>query len=71
MTADLCRCDKCRRAFDIDDLDAKPRMDLRLFLIWLIDGQSRMLRYAADHGYDFTQLECRACYGIDYASARP
>jgi hypothetical protein len=66
--ADLHHCDNCGGAFPIEQLDAKPRMTVWLFLVYLLRGQSRWLQYAADHGYDFDQLECRSCYGLDYVS---
>jgi hypothetical protein len=66
----LCECDSCHRLYPIEQLDAKPTMTLWLFLVWLLNGDSRMLQYAADHGYDFDRLECHLCYGLEY-EARP
>lgn len=56
-------CHRCRKPTMIDLLDAKPRMTPWLWLIERFRGQAEMLRYASDHGYDFTVLECQACYG--------
>lgn len=60
------RCYTCHEVTPIDDLDAKPSPTLWLWLLALTIGQKRMLRYAADHGYDFDHLECPACYGPGY-----
>lgn len=57
------RCDTCGKACDIDHLDSKPVMTLRLRAIRALFGQERMLEYASDRGYDFTVMECRECYG--------
>ena len=66
--ADLDRCDKCSASVSINDLDAKPTENARLRRIRMREGQLVMLRRAADLGYDFDRLECRACYGPGYVS---
>lgn len=65
----LAHCDSCGRRMDIHHLDAKPTMTRWLWLVWFFRGQTRMLVYAADHGYDFDRLECRDCYGSGYLDA--
>jgi hypothetical protein len=60
------RCYCCHEPTDINSLDAKPTPTLWLALIELFRGQASMLRYAADRGYDFDHLECRACYGSEW-----
>ena len=60
-----CAC--CGVEFDIAHLDSKPTLTLWLRLIRLFRGQLYMLRYAADHGYDFDHFECEDCYGPGYA----
>jgi hypothetical protein len=64
---DIERCDSCGITCHIDELDGKPTMTWWLFVIWLLRGDLGMLRYAADHGYDFDRLECRECYGRGYS----
>ncbi len=62
----ILRCDECLALTDVDALDAKPELTLRLRLIRLLRGQPFMLRYAGDRNYDFTRLECPKCYGEGY-----
>lgn len=59
-------CAECGWRLPLHLLDAKPTMTLWLRLVSLFRGQKFMLRYAADRGYDFDRLECRACYGDGY-----
>ena len=60
-------CEKCGTEHHVDELDAKPDLDWRLWIIKLFLGQLAMLRYAGDSGYDFNRLECSECYGPGYS----
>ena len=59
----LDRCDKCGRTFHIDALDGKPTENAILKRVRQAQGQLGMLRYAADHGFEFDRLGCVGCYG--------
>ncbi len=65
----MSRCRKCGAPRSIDELDSKPELDRHLKRIRAAHGQLHMLRYAADHGYDFTRLECAGCYGPGYETS--
>lgn len=56
-------CRSCGALFQMEELDAKPTMTTLLRSLQFVRGQSYVLRYAADRGYDFDRLECRKCYG--------
>ncbi|TPJ51762.1 MULTISPECIES: hypothetical protein [unclassified Mesorhizobium] len=61
-------CQRCKLLTQIDQLDSKPKMTPLLRVINAARGQIKMLAYAADHGHDFTVLECRTCYGPGWSS---
>lgn len=63
----MTKCRKCRRSFALRDLDAKPEMTIGLRNFEHEHGQAAMLVHAADLGKDFTRLECRDCYGPEFA----
>lgn len=65
----MSRCEECGVRYPLHCLDAKPTMTFWLRLVSLFRGQKFTLRYAADRGYDFDRLECRACYGDGYVEA--
>jgi hypothetical protein len=67
-TSDTIPCSCCSRLTPIEALDAKPSMTAELHAMSLERGQEQMLRYAADHGYDFDQLECEPCYGSGWSA---
>jgi hypothetical protein len=60
------KCARCGADETLEKLDSKPRMTLWLRLLRLVRGQRFALRWAADHGHDFTELECGSCYGDGY-----
>lgn len=59
-------CDTCGELLPLDMLDAKPEINSKLRRIRAREGQLVMLRRAADLGFQFDRLECRACYGPGY-----
>lgn len=63
----LVPCDQCTLLTRIELLDSKPEMTLWLHIIRLLRGQRYMLGYAANHGYDFSVLECHTCYGSGWS----
>ncbi|MGE3307750.1 MAG: hypothetical protein AB7I52_17475 [Rhizobiaceae bacterium] len=67
----MMNCATCGKEHEAEHFDSKPAMTLRLWLIQATRGQIAMLRYAADHGYDFDRMECRSCYGPGFASISP
>lgn len=60
------QCYTCHQNIPADHLDSKPLPTLWLAVISLLMGQRYMLRYAADHGYDFDYNECKGCYGAGW-----
>ncbi len=56
-------CQNCRKILPAHQVDAKPVLTPRLWLIRLFRGQKFMLQYAADRGHDFSEMFCRECYG--------
>jgi hypothetical protein len=69
------KCDKCGRDFPEHLLDAKPSSALYKKAEILaqsrplssIRGQSRALSSAANRGNKFDRLECKECYGPEWA----
>ena len=53
------KCDKCRKEFEPDQMDAKP------YAGPLPTGQDLI---DASNGLDWDRLECRECYGDGFTS---